>query len=65
MKDKAKSAMAKRLQQRQNYSAMAEAGYVPPDYVRIAYYNSSLCPDPNYRSGRLKRIKKAGGNPGK
>lgn len=63
MKDKNKSTLVKRIQQRENYSAMAEARYVPPDYVRIAYYGSSLCPDPNYRSGHLSRKVKPGETP--
>lgn len=65
MKDKNKSAMVKRIQQRQNYSAMADAGMKVPDYIGCAYYGCSLCPDPRYRTSTLRRIKKAGGNPGK
>ena len=51
------------MQRQQTDKARAileESGYVPPDFVRIPYYSSSLCPDPEHKVGRLTRIARGG-----
>lgn len=42
------------------HAMLEESGYVPPDFIRIPYYNSSLCPDPEHRVGTLTRIARGG-----